>query len=403
MIVRFFYEIFLRLYLAGVHIVALKNKKAEMWLDGRKTARDLQKLWHIKHCIWFHTSSLGEFEQVSYLIETIRKNYPEERILVTFFSPSGYEIKKNFPHADHITYLPFDIYKNSYDFINAIQPKIAFWIRYEFWLNTLEILKDKKVPIILLNGVFREHTPWFYSAYLKNCLRCFSEITVINKSSLKNIEKHGFSAKIIHDTRYSRMHQIAQTPFEDKKLNHFIGKDKVIVCGSIWPKDDIILKESIEMNGQIRWILVPHEVDPMRIEQLCTTFPNAQKYSQYNINKACSILIIDRIGLLAKIYRLAYVAYVGGGFNKVVHSLIEPLTYAIPILIGKNIEKSEEAKDFLHLSFVQQIHSKDDFKITLAEILNKENVELKRLKIEYVQQRANSVDKVLEILSSYLT
>ena len=399
----FIYTSFLYLYYFGIHLFSLTNGKAKLWLDGRKEQVPKWSNLSLKNCIWFHTSSLGEFEQVSFLIETLKTRYPDQKILVTFFSPSGFNTKKNFKYADEVLYLPFDFKDSISHFIETIQPKLVFWVRYEFWLNTLVKLKENKIPVILLNGVFRNHISILYKPYLKKCLRSFSEITVINPRSQENLRMLGFSSTLIYDTRYGRMCQVLRIPFEDKIIQHFVERDKVVICGSIWPKDDEILITTIGKRKDIRWILVPHEVDRHRIEQLSTLFSDAQLYSSYNYNKASSILIIDCIGLLSRIYRFADAAYVGGGFNKVVHSLVEPLTYSLPIIIGPRIVKSEEAQDFLTLGFVKKIQTSIEFEKELSSALTNDWTNSKKLKQDFFAERAGSIDKILDITKIYIS
>ncbi len=400
---RIIYNAFLALYYFGVWLFSLKNAKAKQWIKGRKTTHKYLSNFRDTNCLWFHASSLGEFEQISFLIETIKQKFPREKILVTFFSPSGYEMKKNFPFADHILYLPFDFFNSIKPFIDSIQPKMVFWVRYEFWINTLEYLKEKNIPLILLNGVFRKNISFLYKPYLKSCLRSFSEIAVINKSSQENLDVLGFSSTVIYDTRFSRMRQVAQNAFEDKIIQHFVQAERVVICGSIWANDDEILHSTIQHRKDIHWILAPHEVDAPRIAQLLSSYPHAQKYSQYEESIPTNILIIDCIGLLARLYRYADLAYVGGGFNKVVHSLVEPLAYSLPVIIGKNIAKSEEAIDFLHLGFVRKITSNEEFQSVLNDLLANDNLIIRKEKKHYFDQRVDSIDKILNLTQRYIS
>jgi 3-deoxy-D-manno-octulosonic-acid transferase len=393
---KFIYTIFLYLYYYGIKLYSYTNKKARLWIDGRENIVEKLDTVSIKNCIWFHASSLGEFEQVSYLIEKIKQEFPHKKILVTFFSPSGYELKKNFRYADKVMYLPFDFKNSVSTLIRKIQPQVVFWVRYEFWLNTLEALKENNIPTILLNGVFRKNNSVFYIHLLKRCLHCFTEINVINSTSQENLKQLGFASTVLYDTRFSRMNQVVQSPFEDETIQHFVNCDKVVICGSIWENDDRILNASIKANEDINWILVPHEVDQPRIQELSSLFPNAQLYSQYDKSKKTNILIIDCVGLLSRIYRFADLAYVGGGFNKVVHSLVEPLAYSLPVIIGPNIDKSEEAKELLGLGFVNRIYTQREFDIELKSMLSNDHSTSRNAKQVYFQERINSLDNLLK-------
>lgn len=395
---RFLYTLFLHLYYGCVFTLSIWNKKAKLWIEGRKQSLNAVTKTNSKNYIWFHASSLGEFEQVSYLIQRIKEQYPQEKILVSFFSPSGYEIKKNFAYADTIVYLPFDFTSDIQPFIDTVQPKLVFWVRYEFWLNTLDYIQKKNIPLILLNGVFRSQISPFYKPLFKKCLSKFSQRYVISSDSKDVLNKLGFDAHILADTRYDRMEQVMQQPFEDDIIQDFAKAEKLVVCGSIWHSDDSIIAEAIKQQKDIRWILVPHEVHRARIDELKNVFPQAITYSDYTKNTSSSILIIDKIGLLSRLYRFADMAYVGGGFEKVVHSLIEPMAYSLPILIGKNIEKSEEAKNFVKEKLVEQVLSATAFNDAVQRIFSQDNHLLKqRLKLYFDTQRG-SVNKILSLV-----
>lgn len=392
------YTIFLYSYFISIKIASFFYPKAKQWLNGRVEASERLKKFQAKNCIWFHTSSLGEFEQVSYLIEQIKKNFPKEKILVTFFSPSGYEIKKNFPFADEVLYLPFDFKEDIKTFVQTIEPKLVFWVRYEFWLNVLTVLKQNNIPVFLLNGVFRNQISKVYKPILQKCLANFKEIYVISKLSQDNLRILGFDSKICYDTRYDRMHQIANQSFHDDVIEKFIEDRQVVVCGSIWSSDDEILSNAINQYRHLKWILIPHEVHLKRIQDLTKKFPDAELYSNGLKNKYGHILVIDKIGILSKLYRKADVAYVGGGFEKVVHSLVEPMAYAIPILIGKNIEKSEEAKEYVEKRLVVQVEHSSDVLLKLQELIAQKSEENYLLRRQFFESRLHAVDNILSIV-----
>jgi len=395
---QFFYSIFLNSYYSAIRLVSLWNPKARLWLDGRKESLLKVKNANLSNCIWFHAASLGEFEQISFLIEQIRSKYPSEKILVSFFSPSGYEPKKKFKYADKIVYLPFDFKSEMKEWIDFVNPKIVFWVRYEFWLNTLTILESKKIPIYLLNGVFYPQSNPIYLPILKKSLSKFIKIFVISEDSKINLDSIGFSSEVLYDTRYDRMNQILKTEFEDPIIEKFKGNNKLVVCGSIWGTDDIILEKAINSIENIHWVLVPHEINTQRILELKSRFPNSQTYLDYNSDIKCSILIVDTMGFLSRIYRYADVCYVGGGFTKVVHSLIEPLAYHKPIIIGKRIEKSEEAREFVKEKLVYQIFSSEEFLNTLTRVLSSDNEIENQRKKELFISRLGSVDSLINIL-----
>jgi len=300
--------------------------------------------------------------------------------------------------ADAVVYLPFDFKKDINDFIARIQPKLVFWVRYEFWVNALSILSNKNIPTYLLNGVFREEVSFFYRPTLITALSKFSKIYVISEASQQNLLRLGFKGEMLYDTRYDRMAQIVETPFEDKIIQNFVKHEKVVICGSTWLEDDKIISTTINSSTDIRWIIVPHEIHSERINQLLKIYPSAQLYSNFDYNNFSPILIVNTMGFLSKIYRYADICYIGGGFNKVVHSIVEPLAYSIPIIIGKNIEKSEEATEFVHHKLVKQIEKSEDFKAVVQLLFNQDNLPDNKRKRKIFAYRQGSVEKIIALI-----
>jgi 3-deoxy-D-manno-octulosonic-acid transferase len=336
------------------------------------------------------------------LAERIKGRFPKERILISFFSPSGYEVKKNISFVDSVVYLPFDFRKDIEEFVNTIQPKMVFWVRYEFWINTLAVIKEKQIPLYLLNGVFRDQTNFFYRPILIQALQCFTKLLVISDRSKVNLENLGFESEVLFDTRYDRMAQIIETKFEDNIIQEFVRHEKVVICGSVWKKDDDIICNTINQSIDKKWILVPHEINQDRIAQLQYIYPSAQLYSKFDDKKSSHILIVDTMGFLSKIYRFADVVYVGGGFGKVVHSLIEPLAYSLPIIIGKKIEKSEEALEFVNHKLVVQIKTNKEFELEIIRCFSQDNLPENKRKRKIFTYRQGSVEKILDVVQKNL-
>lgn len=398
---HFCYSIFLRLYYCTAYVLSFFQKKAYLWIDGRRELTSLLSNRDLTGCLWFHASSLGEFEQVSFVIEKIKETYPHEKILVSFFSPSGYEMRKNFKYADAVIYLPFDFKKDVRQFLEIIRPKIVIWVRYEFWYHTLSEIKKRGIPLYLLNGVFRDRVSCLYRPILIRSLSCFSKIFVINEASKSIVAKFGYSAILLPDTRYDRVHSISNKPFEDSIISDFCSGDlKVVVCGSTWPRDEFYIKEVI--SSDTKWIIVPHEINQRHLDFIAKLFPRSQRYTQYQKNSPSNILIIDTIGLLSRVYRYADLVYVGGGFNKVVHSLSEPLVYGHPIIIGRNIEKSEEAKTYLALSLIYQIHSPAEFRKRVESLLVEKGDSDREKREHYFQSQLGSTDKLMNLIVNNL-
>lgn len=395
-VISIVYTAFLYAYFFAIHIVSLWNEKARQWKDGRK------KLWvdisshDLKGCIWFHSSSLGEFEQINLLVQTIRKEFPHKKIVITFFSPSGYELKKDYAFADCVTYLPFDFPSDCIRFVDTIQPSFVFWVRYEFWLNMLSELHRRNIPVTLLNGVFRDKISPIYLPFLKLALSKFSSIFVISQNSKTSLSSIGFESEILYDTRYDRMNELRAEPFEDAVITHFKADSPLVIYGSTWDQDETLISELDIIPA--KFIIVPHEVHREHIDAMIKKFPTAQRYSHYNPSITSRTLILDKIGLLSKLYRYGNINYVGGGFNKVVHSLVEPLAYGAPIIIGPNIEKSEEAIDLVDKKLVAQIRTSDELLVKLNEALSNTPASENKRRLEEFDSRIGSTNNLIRLI-----
>lgn len=390
------YNLFLIVYRFGLGIASLFLPKAKLWVEGRKQIwQDISKK-EIKGCIWFHAASLGEFEQISYLIQRYRAENPSAIILLTFYSPSGYEVKKNYSYADIVTYLPFDFTRNIDRFLATVQPQMVLWVRYEFWMNMLVEIHRRDIPLYLLNGVFRQSILPFYLPILKKSLAQFSKLYTINLASQVALKKWGYDSEILPDTRYDRMQSVAKEEFLDTIIAHFIENKNVLISGSTWLMDEQIIQGSL--TAMDKWIIVPHEVHEDRIVQIVQIFPDSQRYSQYDKNRDSNVLIIDTIGMLSKIYRYATIVYVGGGFDKVVHSLVEPLAYSKPIIIGQNIAKSEEAKAYTQDGIAVQIGNSEEMKNAIQRIMSGNREQDTQRRKEYFDAHTGSTDKIIELL-----
>jgi 3-deoxy-D-manno-octulosonic-acid transferase len=269
--------------------------------------------------------------------------------------------------------------------------------RIRHWFHYLDQIKTQNIPLYLINGVFSRSYHAFYALYLKNCLSCFKQIFVINESSKKHLEVLGFSSRILADTRYDRMQEIVKTEFIDLKIEQFINRHQTIVCGSTWYKDELLIREIIFKFPNVKWILVPHEVHSKRIEEIRNLFKNASFYSK-EINNHSNVLVIDSIGMLSKVYRYADICYVGGGFNKVVHSILEPLSYIKPVFSGPNIAKSEEALSYQKMGFLETINSASELETKLSDYLNKTQPEKQNETQEFIQSQLGSTEVFLELV-----
>jgi 3-deoxy-D-manno-octulosonic-acid transferase len=355
----FFYNIFLGLYFAAVRLTAWRSQKARLWLAGRRGVFEKIQQWRngfstAEKIIWVHCASLGEFEQGRPIIEQIKKDYPFYKILLTFFSPSGYEVRKNYSGADGIFYLPFDGRFRANKFIEIVQPSLVIWVKYEYWYYYLSLLKKKSIPTVLVSAIFRESQPFFkwYGGLWKKILQSFDKIFLQNEHSmalLKNIEMHK-DAVISGDTRFDRVISIVENKAAlPDMLTQFCANKKVIVAGSTWEEDEEELVHYARMHNQIKFIIAPHEIDKDRLLGIKKMFKNSIYFSEFiKGNTDAQVIIIDNIGMLSALYELADVTYIGGGFNDSgIHNILEAAVYGKPIIFGTEYEKFSEAVDLV--------------------------------------------------------
>lgn len=356
---RLLYSLIIYAYRLAIGIAGPFNAKAKKWVEGRKDI--FQKLEAAIQkdapLAWFHCASLGEFEQGRPLIEKFRKTNPGYRILITFFSPSGYEIRKNYSGADHVFYLPLDTRANAERFISIVNPKIVFFVKYEFWFNYLDQLHRANIPLFLVSAIFRPDQYFFksYGGWARRALHKFTHFFVQDESSkqlLNRFDLHNIT--ISGDTRFDRVADVAAHPKDIPVAATFSSGAMVIVAGSTWDTDDQLLTELASKHNGFKLIIAPHEIEEEKIERLVNAFggpPNALRFS-----KAASadptesrVLIIDNIGQLSSIYRYGQIAYIGGGFGKGIHNTLEAAAYGMPVIFGPNYHKFKEAKKLIEL------------------------------------------------------
>jgi 3-deoxy-D-manno-octulosonic-acid transferase len=366
---RSIYSFFIIVYTGLIYLVSPFNRKAYLWKSGRKGwAEKLANRFSAKEkVIWVHCASLGEFEQGRPVIEKVREKMPDCRILVTFFSPSGYEIRKDWPFADYICYLPADTMSNAQKFIGLVKPQCVLFIKYEFWNNYITLLHKKGIPVYLVSGIFRPDQHFFkwYGGFFRNILKKYKLIFVQDKLSAVILSGIGIDNVIISgDTRFDRVYQIAQSARDIPVIENFSSGEKVALAGSSWPQDEEIIARYVNnFPEKMKWIFAPHEIDQQRIEKLENLFRvKTVRYSGYNDGLAdARVLIIDNIGLLSSAYRYASLAVVGGGFGKGIHNILEPACWGLPVLFGPNHLKFREALDLLEKGGAFTFSNYDEF------------------------------------------
>lgn len=415
----FLYNILIQVVYLFLRIIALFNKKINLFVSGRKqTFYKLSSIQKTDKVIWLHAASLGEFEQGRPIIEQIKNQYPNYKIVLTFFSPSGYEVRKNYNLADVVCYLPFDTKKNIRKFINKIHPELAIIIKYEFWPNLLNELKKTSTKTILVSGIFRENQPFFrfYGKWMQQFLFTFDHFFVQNKKSEELLNTVGFNnITVSRDTRFDRVYQILQ---QDNSLD-FIEKFKndkyTVVVGSSWDKDEELLVNYINNTAteNEKFIIAPHNIHQKNIEELQRSIvKKTVLYSKF-INSVESeinlfeyqVFIVDTVGILTKIYAYANVAYVGGGLQTGLHNILEPATFGIPIVFGGNkYKKFKEATDLVSLNGCKKITNQQEFSAIFAELFLNKNLrtEMGSINKNYVKNNIGATNLILNYIKNTL-
>lgn len=369
------YNFILRAYYVAIRIAALKNSKAKEWIEGRRNeAKEIEKINSLLKInklsnspskllnsstttyprIWMHCSSLGEFEQGKPVLEAIRKKYPDALIVLTFFSPSGYNIRKNEPLANVVMYLPLDTKHNALKFIETIQPTLVFFVKYDIWWHYLKTLRQKKIPTYLISAVYSKSKWQGFSVqkmYLTRALHFFTHIFLQDKNSLEVLNATGFTnLTVCGDTRVERALANAALNRTNSIVENFIQNSKTIICGSTWLTDEKFVFEWFNNPDYSDWkfIIAPHSIAPTRIKDIQIIFKDAVLYSGYTQTKnQARVLIINNIGLLSTLYRYADIVYIGGGFGKSIHNTLEPAAFGVPIIFGPKYKKFIEAVYFV--------------------------------------------------------
>ena len=317
--------------------------------------------------LWLHVASLGEFEQGRPIIEQVRKEHPEYKILLTFFSPSGYEIRKNYEGADYIFYLPIDTPRNVKRFLDIAHPEIAIFVKYEFWLNYLYELKARNIRTFVISAIFRQDSVFFkwYGSRWRQALDSYEQIFVQNEESKELLNKIGFDNIIIAgDTRFDRVAAIAKAAKKIDIIEQFKADNRLFVAGSTWGPDEDILQDLINDNPQIKFIIAPHEMNEARINKIIeATKGGAIRYTQCNVQTSfdnIQVLILDTVGILSSVYGYASWSYIGGGFGVGIHNTLEAATFALPIAFGPNYHKFKEARDMVALGVATKVEDAKD-------------------------------------------
>jgi 3-deoxy-D-manno-octulosonic-acid transferase len=402
------YSFFIAVFTGLVNIAALFDGKAKLWVRGRrgwkKNLKD--KIGSGERRIWVHCASLGEFEQGRPVLERIKKEDSSVKIVLTFFSPSGYEIRKDYPLADYIFYLPADTMGNAEYFISEVNPAYVIFVKYEFWYNYITTLKKKGIPVYLISAIFRPDQHFFrwYGGFFRKILEQFSHIFVQDKNSVELLESIGIkNSTIAGDTRLDRVNEIVSSARTLPVIEKFRDGEILFLAGSSWRQDEEIIAAYINGNpNRMKWVFAPHEPDEQnvgRLEKLLMV--KTVRYSQFNENSAdARVLIIDNIGILNSAYQYAYIAAIGGGFGNGIHNILEPASWEIPVMFGPNHKKFREAIDLINENGARCYDSLKSFKEILDKWLTDDGFYLISAKAagNYIKNNIGATDQIMQKL-----
>jgi len=402
------YNLGIALYSFAIYVASFFNEKAKFLKNGRKNIwKEIENANLGEDVVWLHSASLGEFEQGRPLIEKIKTDFPQYKIVLTFFSPSGYEIRKNYKEADLIIYLPADTKRNAAKFLKAINPKKVFFIKYEYWHHFFKEIKAKEIPLYVVSAIFRPSQMFFKKGgvWYRNILKSVTHFYIQDEKSAELLKSIGFeNYSVVGDTRFDRVSEIAASAPKFEEIEKIISGKKVLVAGSTWPPDEDILVEYIN-NSQddFKFIIAPHEIGDDKIKTLISKLKVPYiRYTEINkvANKDAKVLIIDTIGMLSFIYQYADVAYIGGGFGKGIHNILEAATFGIPVIFGPKHTKFKEAVDLLELEGGFTISNKKEFAELLSTLFYSETFivyENSKLKAkEYVQKMSGATEFIMK-------
>ncbi|RSK34528.1 3-deoxy-D-manno-octulosonic acid transferase [Hymenobacter metallilatus] len=407
---RFLYTIGLHLYALLLRLAAPFAPKAAQWTAGRRGL-----LAHIRAAlaaetaplVWFHCASLGEFEQGRPLMEAYAAQYPGHKIVLTFFSPSGYEVRRNWPGAAYVFYLPLDTAANARAFLDAVQPQLAVFVKYEFWYHFLTELAGQQVPTICVSAIFRPDQVFFrpWGGFFRRTLSRFTHIFTQNQSSVDLLRGAGISqASVAGDTRFDTVVRTATAPPRPLPLVDAFTDDwtPVLIVGSSWPEDIAVLTPLLrQYQTELRFIVAPHEIEEATLRQVEAALPGqVVRYSQATPAAIAQarVLLMDNVGLLSQLYRFGHFAYVGGAFGKGLHNTLEAAAFGLPLFFGPTYHKFQEARDLVELGCAFPISSADELLTAFGPLYHREEARLQvqDLSLDYVHDHSGATGKIMQ-------
>lgn len=399
------YSLGIRFYALAISIAALFQEKASQWKSGRKNY--FQNLPEgLGDCIWIHCASLGEFEQGRPIIEAL-KEQSSQKILLTFFSPSGYEIRKDYKEADAVVYLPLDTKNNARKFLDHFKPSSAIFVKYEVWHHFFREMQKRSIPHYMVSAIFRKDQIYFkpYGGWFRETLRGVNHIFCQDENSTKLLHSQGISrVSIAGDTRFDRVKKLADSFTPVEKVETWLDGRRAIVAGSTWPEDEDLIADFITTSpADVAFIIAPHEIKPQKIDRLKISLKEADQYTTWKIGDSTTrVLIVDTIGLLGKLYHYGEVAFIGGGFGSGIHNTLEAAVYGTPVVFGPKHEKFREAIGLKDVGAAFPVQGQKEFDLIMTQLLEDDSFRRKagQQAKNYVDAQAGATDKILkEILN----
>ncbi|MCQ2318758.1 MAG: 3-deoxy-D-manno-octulosonic acid transferase [Bacteroidales bacterium] len=405
---RVFYSLIIRIY-SGLILVAAAfgNKKAKLWRDGRRNQWDTLKQDNPdEQWIWMHVSSLGEFEQGLPVIERLKENYPKYKILLTFFSPSGYEVKKDFPLADKVAYMPADTNGNAQRLVANFNLKAAFFVKYEFWFNYIKVLKDNNIPLFYISVLLRPKQYFFmpWGRWFRDRLRDVKYYFAQNVETAGLLNTIGINnVTVTGDTRFDRVYSIAQNAPRYPEVERFINGRKCIIAGSTWPSDERLLYPFIKnMPDDYCFIMVPHDISEQHIKQIESELHDYQLYTELNHEVKSKVLVVNTIGMLSKLYQYARFAYIGAGFYDGIHNIQEAVVYGVPVVFGPKYHDYVEAVELVELKGAFVINNQNELDNVFNRFIADEGFYKEASKVcnNYVAKKVGATDMIMKVLET---
>ena len=400
------YNIGIVLFTGLARLISPFNEKVRLWVTGQKNWFEVlsKKIRTDEEYLWIHCASLGEFEQGRPVIEALKKEKQHIKIILTFFSPSGYEVRKNYRMADIICYLPPDTIRNAEKFITLVNPSVVIFVKYEFWNNYIARLSTNNIPLYLISGIFRKEQHFFkwYGSFFRRMLKRFTWVFVQDQNSYELLGTLGLqNVSVTGDTRFDRVKEISKAAKDIPVLEMFRGNEKLFIAGSSWKQDEEIISAYInKYPDRMKWIFAPHEIDPENIERLERLFTvKCVRFSCFSEDSSdARVLIIDNIGILSSAYRYAHIAEVGGGFGKGIHNILEPACWGIPVIFGPNYKNFREAVELIELDGAGSFKKYEDFDRILDKWLTDELIYKKTASAagKYVKENTGATNKIMQ-------